>query len=136
MLLTGCKDNSRVYDISVYGGTSSGVIAAYYSAMVGKKVILVEPGRHYHEFENWTFEPHVAENIFNDYIQSAGVKVLFNSELTGVDKENTRIYDIKICLRGNNSPEEIIIKASEFIDCSCEGDLMARAGKIFMKKNE
>src|SRR5215470_13691503 len=27
-------------------------------------------GRHYGKFEQWIFEPHVAEQIFNDYIRS------------------------------------------------------------------
>ena len=34
------------YDVVVYGGTSSGVIAAAHAAHMGKSVILVEPGQH------------------------------------------------------------------------------------------
>lgn len=33
-------------DICVYGGTSGGVMAAYKAKMLGKSVLLVEPGRH------------------------------------------------------------------------------------------
>ena len=33
-------------DICVYGGTAAGVIAAYTAKMQGKRVLLVEPGRH------------------------------------------------------------------------------------------
>ncbi len=37
---------AQTYDICVYGGTSAGVIAAYTAAKAGKKVVLVEPGKH------------------------------------------------------------------------------------------
>src|ERR1041384_7426629 len=33
-------------DVCVYGGTSSGVIAAVEPARLGKSVVLIEPGRH------------------------------------------------------------------------------------------
>ena len=33
-------------DVCVYGGTSSGVIAAYTAQKLGKKAVLIEPGRH------------------------------------------------------------------------------------------
>ena len=35
-----------VYDVVVYGGTSGGAAAAVQAARMGKKVVLVEPGRH------------------------------------------------------------------------------------------
>ncbi|HEV7402808.1 MAG TPA: FAD-dependent oxidoreductase [Chthoniobacteraceae bacterium] len=34
------------YDVAVYGGTSGGVIAAVEAARLGRKVVLIEPGRH------------------------------------------------------------------------------------------
>src|SRR5204863_4091639 len=33
-------------DVCIYGGTSSGVIAAYTAQKLGKKAILIEPGTH------------------------------------------------------------------------------------------
>src|SRR5215216_976509 len=33
-------------DVCVYGGTSAGVISAYTAKMYGKRVILIEPGKH------------------------------------------------------------------------------------------
>jgi NADPH-dependent 2,4-dienoyl-CoA reductase/sulfur reductase-like enzyme len=33
-------------DVCVYGGTSGGVIAAVEAGRLGKKVVLIEPGRH------------------------------------------------------------------------------------------
>ena len=34
------------YDVVVYGGTASGVVAAVQAARMGRRVVLVEPGRH------------------------------------------------------------------------------------------
>ena len=34
------------YDVVVYGGTSGGVIAAVQAARMGKRVVLIEPGKH------------------------------------------------------------------------------------------
>ena len=44
VLLGGCS--TREYDLCVYGGTSSGVVAAYSAAKSGLKVVLVEPTEH------------------------------------------------------------------------------------------
>lgn len=46
LLFTSCKENSTTYDVCVYGGTASGVIAAYSASKMGKKVILIEPGQY------------------------------------------------------------------------------------------
>nr|WP_317169264.1 hypothetical protein [Mucilaginibacter humi] len=40
-------------------------------------------GQHYGRFEQWTFEPKVAEAIFLDYIKRGNVKVIYN---TGYEK--------------------------------------------------
>lgn len=44
MLLSCAKTETVECDVCVYGGTSSGVIAAYAAAKEGKTVLLVEPG--------------------------------------------------------------------------------------------
>lgn len=49
LLLTACngnKQNQIVVDVCIYGGTSAGVMAACKAAQSGKKVLLIEPGRH------------------------------------------------------------------------------------------
>jgi len=86
-------------------------------------------GMHYGKPEQWIFEPHVAEDIFKDYIHEAGVTVLYRQLLTKVlHKENlireiqTTSVDSKPNLKGYR------ILAKEYIDCSYEGDLMALAG--------
>ena len=39
-------DDAKSYDVVVYGGTSSGVIAAVKAARLGKSAVLIEPGKH------------------------------------------------------------------------------------------
>lgn len=69
--------------------------------------------------KHWTYEPHVAEQIFNDLLREAGVKVLLNQQLTGVTKDQTRITVLRT--------DKAEFTAKQFIDASYEGDLMAAA---------
>jgi len=143
------------YDICVYGGTSAGVIAAYTAAKMHRSVLLVEPGnrlgglssgglgytdignkyaikglsldfyrrvgRHYGKLEQWIFEPGVAEGVYKQYIQEGKVKVVYGHAVVGVTKAAGVISSVRL------SPS-LEVRASMFIDCSYEGDLMARAG--------
>ncbi len=45
-LATTAVGNDQVYDVVVYGGTSSGVVAAVQAARMGKTAVLIEPGKH------------------------------------------------------------------------------------------
>jgi len=75
----------------------------------------------------WTFEPHVAEQIFNEMIEEANVKVIYNERLdlkNGVTKAGTKIEEI-IMESGRT------IKGNMFIDATYEGDLMALSGVGF-----
>ncbi len=86
-------------------------------------------GKHYGKFEQWIFEPHVAENLFKEYIKRANVKVIFQHRLVSVKKQGTAIQEIM--LENSESPDAKTnksIKAKMFIDCTYEGDLMAKAG--------
>jgi hypothetical protein len=154
---------AKTYDICVYGGTASGVIAAYTAKKMGKTVLLVEPGKHlggmtsgglgatdignkfavtglsrdfyrrigqHHDrFEQWTFEPHVAENILGDYIKKAGVPVLYGYRIIKANNKDGYIRSITLESSDENvkAPNNVI-NAKMFIDCSYEGDLMAKAG--------
>ncbi len=85
-------------------------------------------GRYYGELEAWTFEPHVAEMILNQYIQEANVPVLTRHRIIAVKKQGARIQNItvenvELPRRETNQT----IHAKMFIDCSYEGDLMALA---------
>lgn len=162
MLLCGsCSHEEYECDVCVYGGTSSGVIAAYAVAKQGKKVLLVEPayrlgglssgglgmtdignkqvvkglsldfyrrvGQHYRALEQWIFEPSVAESIFKGYIERGQVEVLYGHRILEATKQDTQLTSIKLenvekfCGRAT-------VKAKVYIDCSYEGDLMARSG--------
>ena len=142
-------------DICVYGGVSGGAIAACEAARRGLSVVLLEPSAHlggmtasglgmtdignkhaiggmardfyrrvghvYNREIEWRFEPHVAEEVFETMISEEGVRV-FRREF--VDK--VEVVDARICSLVTVSG--LTVAAKFFIDCSYEGDLMARAG--------
>ncbi|HEY1165007.1 MAG TPA: FAD-dependent oxidoreductase [Chitinophaga sp.] len=85
-------------------------------------------GRHYGKFEQWVFEPHVAEDILNEYIQQAQVPVLYSYYITKADKQQGSIQSITLDKAAGDGAPQRTIKAKMFIDCSYEGDLMALAG--------
>ena len=72
----------------------------------------------------WLIEPKVAEQIFREMAQRAGVRVLYRYRLrekNGVRKTGTRLTSIVM----ENGAE---FEAKIFADCTYEGDLMAQAG--------
>ncbi|WP_153800175.1 FAD-dependent oxidoreductase [Foetidibacter luteolus] len=83
-------------------------------------------GKYYGRFEQWIFEPHVAEETFQQYIKQADVEVLYNHQLKTVVKVGKNIQ--QIITEEANSTGTQVVKAAMFIDCSYEGDLMAKAG--------
>lgn len=85
-------------------------------------------GKHYGKFEQWIFEPHVAENIFLNYLNSKNITVIYRHSLVDVKKSNATISAIELHKTGTAGSDLLKIKAKVFIDCSYEGDLMAGAG--------
>src|SRR5688572_25171341 len=86
-------------------------------------------GKHYGKFEQWIFEPRVAEDLFKEYIQRAKADVLYSYRLKDVSKSGTTIKSITI--ENSNQPQSAsdrIIEAKIFLDCTYEGDLMAKSG--------
>jgi hypothetical protein len=77
-------------------------------------------GEHYGVAEQWRFEPHVAEAVFNAWLKEAGVNLL-QGALTAAPKNGTHIQSLR--LAGGAS-----VEARCFIDASYEGDLLAAAG--------
>ena len=84
-------------------------------------------GKQYGKEEQWIFEPHVAENIFLDYVRTAQINVLYSFRLASVQKKDNRITEISI-EHSHGAEANKLIRAKMFIDCSYEGDLMAKAG--------
>lgn len=81
-------------------------------------------GKHYGRFEQWTFEPSVAEKTFQQYIKEANVEVLYQHHLKQAEKHGNKIEKILV----ENGKSRQWIKAKVFIDATYEGDLMAKAG--------
>ena len=91
-------------------------------------------GAHYGRLESWIFEPSVAESIFKDYIARGNVEVLYNHRIVGVQKQGATIKSIFLeNVKGEPLAE---IFAKQFIDCTYEGDLMARAGVTYVVGRE
>ena len=87
-------------------------------------------GKHYGTFEQWIFEPHVAENLFKEYIQRGKVQVLYDHRLKSAEKNDqsiTRIVLERSRADALGEPVEAVF-ARMFIDATYEGDLMAKAG--------
>lgn len=83
-------------------------------------------GAHYGKLEQWTFEPHVAKNIFLEYLKKADIPIKYHRELTEVTKDGTVIKCIAVKNTETNTDEAYDAKV--FIDATYEGDLMAMAG--------
>lgn len=143
-------------DVIIYGGTSGGVVAAVQAVRMGKSVALVVYGRHVggmtsgglsytdgvnssvqggitREYFNKTgdrnFKPSVAEQAFEDFLADpvpgetwdAPIPTYYEQRLASVDKDGNRIIAIHM---ENGS----VFRGRMFIDCSYEGELLARAG--------
>lgn len=82
-------------------------------------------GKHYGKLEQWIFEPHVAKDILQEYLDDAKVQVLYDQPLISIEKNNGKLTSASF---GVSSDKIMKVEAAVFIDCSYEGDLMARAG--------
>jgi len=142
---TAAKQNKKVILIEPgkhLGGLSSGGLGY---TDIGNKYVVTglardfyrRMGKHYGKFETWIFEPHAAEDIFNDYIKEANVPVLFQYNIIKATKQNATIQSIEIQnLNPAASTINKTINAKMFIDCSYEGDLMAKAGVRYIVGRE
>lgn len=71
---------------------------------------------------HWTYEPHVAMRVTRQMLDEAGVRVLPEHSLDGVQKSDRGRITRLVC--GNGT----VHSAKVFVDASYEGDLMAAAG--------
>ncbi len=69
----------------------------------------------------WTFEPHAAETIFNDWVGENDIPVYFEQHLARVETSSGRIVEIAM-------EDNTVYRARAYIDATYEGDLMAMAG--------
>lgn len=70
------------------------------------------------------FEPHVAEDVFNQMLSEVGVPVYSNKLLASATLVSNRITQITM-------EDGTVFRANQFIDTTYEGDLMAAAGVSF-----
>jgi hypothetical protein len=72
----------------------------------------------------WTFEPHVAEKLMDEFCAEAGLVVVRGERLdlkSGVEKKDGRIVSIRM-------ESGQVFRGRMFIDATYEGDLLAKAG--------
>lgn len=86
-------------------------------------------GRHYGKTEEWCFEPHVAERTLAAFLAEAGVTVqsgqYVGAASVALDPAGApRLTEI-------TTTSGLRVRATYFLDCSYEGDLLARAGVSF-----
>jgi hypothetical protein len=145
-------------DICIYGGVSAGVTAALAASQAGKSCVILEQtahlggltcgglsdtdfgkkpaigglsrefyarvGQQYGADEEWHFEPKVAELVMESFATRSGASVFRREFLKSVQMNGRRIVSI-------STESGLEIRAKAFLDCSYEGDLMARAGCTF-----
>jgi hypothetical protein len=85
-----------------------------------KDPVAEKTGRH----TMWTFEPHVAMDIYQKWLADVGVKVELGERLKSVKKDGTRIVEF-------TTESGHVYRGKMFIDASYEGDLMAKAGVTY-----
>ncbi|NGM63092.1 FAD-dependent oxidoreductase [Sphingobacterium sp. SGG-5] len=115
------------------GGLSSGGLG---QTDIGNKYVVTgvaldfyrKLGIHYGNFENWTFEPKAALALFHDYIKKAKIEVVYQHQLVNVKKDLRSIREITVTNLDQKNSKEMRIRAKIFLDCTYEGDLMAKAG--------
>lgn len=74
--------------------------------------------------DEWRFEPHIAEQVFNDLVTEAKVPVHYRQFLQSVAKTGNRITSV-------TTEGGITVRAKSFIDATYEGDLMAKSDVAF-----
>lgn len=72
----------------------------------------------------WTFEPHVAEEIFRAMLKEARVPVFLEQRLSLVRKKDRHIAEIVM-------DDASIYRAKVYVDATYEGDVMAKADVSF-----
>lgn len=86
-------------------------------------------GEHYNKFEQWMFPPSVATKTMQRFVDDADLDLQYNRRLNDVKVENCKIQSITLEDSQNPKIGKLLnIRAKQFIDCTYEGDLMAKSG--------
>lgn len=119
------------------GGLGSTDIGNKYAVTGLARLFYRRVGEHYNKFEQWMFPPSVATKSMMRFITDAEVEVLFQHRIVSAETADTKI--ISILLENSVTPEKsghVTVKAKQYIDCSYEGDLMARSGVSYATGRE
>lgn len=100
-------------DIGSNGNTYIQGMAREFYTRIGAKYSVSGP--------KWTFEPRIAETVFNEMLREAGVSIYLSQRLASATMAGGKITEITMD-NGN------VFRAKMFIDASYEGDLLKRAG--------
>ncbi|MBU1822304.1 MAG: FAD-dependent oxidoreductase, partial [Bacteroidetes bacterium] len=77
----------------------------------------------------WTFEPKIAKQYLQQYLDEAGIKPLYSHRIVSARNQNGTLQSI--VLENSQNPQAAsnpTIAGKMFIDATYEGDLMAKAG--------
>lgn len=85
-------------------------------------------GKHYGSFEQWIFEPHAAESTFKWYIDHCKAEVVYEQLLMDVSKQGSQITNITLQSATKLGTVSMKVRAKVYLDCTYEGDLLAKAG--------
>ena len=155
--------NTIEKDIIIYGGTPAGITAAIQAKKMGSSVAIVEFSRHiggmtasglgatdlgaedavgglskefysrianyYGKEKQWTFEPKAAQSVLEQWVNEYDIPIYLNQHLDEVIKVDLEIREITM-ENGNRFIGKV------FMDCSYEGDLLAKAGVSFFVGRE
>src|SRR5690606_32147599 len=85
-------------------------------------------GKHYGGFEQWIFEPKVAEGLFKQYMENCEAEMHHGQLLLDVEKNGTDIKLVRFQSVDGLEKPVMVVKAKVYMDCTYEGDLFAAAG--------
>jgi len=75
-------------------------------------------GMHYGKFEQWIFEPHVAEKVLLDYLKRSNATVVYGRRIVSAKKEKGFLKNITVENSYQpNAATNRVIAAKMFIDC-------------------
>jgi hypothetical protein len=86
-------------------------------------------GQVYGAAEEWHFEPHVAEQVFEAWLKETSAQVFRREYLHAVEMQDGRIVALR-------TVSGLTVRARMFIDATYEGDLLAKAGVRYIVGRE
>jgi len=163
---SGAADEAAAlqFDVCIYGGTASGIMAAVAAAREGCSAIVVEPSRWLGGMTgggvsaiDWGRKEAVGGStleilqhgyddaqyrlVFNEMISRHTIKVVYEHRLSSVLRDGKTIRAIVLdyappdrmgCpIPSPTKSNSVTVTAKVFIDCSYEGDLMAKSGVTY-----